>query len=103
MKLLGPRLLVALAPDEAYFKGSNSIIRPDTVHETAMGIGKVLNVGTGTSTENGRAPIEGVEVGDKVAFVKFLKETQTNKAISHTIGEENLIIELKDVVAVMPG
>lgn len=103
MKLLGPRLLVEIEPEDAYFKGSNSIIKPDTAHDTVMGFGKVLEVGTGTPIKSGRAPVNGVEVGDRVAFVKFLKETQTNKGISHIIGEDRLIIELKDVVVVVPG
>lgn len=102
MQILGPRLLVEMEPEDSVFKGY-SIIKPDTVHDTAIGFGKVLDVGTGTPTRSGRAPVEGVKVGDWVAFVKFLKETQSNRAVAHTIGEDNLLIELKDVVVVIPA
>ena len=102
-KLLGPRLLVEIEPDEEYFKGANSIIKPETVHESPIGFGKVVMVGMGTETKKSLAPIEGVKVGDRVAFIKFLVETQTNQALALSMGDEKLIVELKDVVVVIPG
>jgi co-chaperonin GroES (HSP10) len=101
--LLGPRLLVELEPESEHFKEASSLVRPETVHETAIGFGKVLMLGTGVETKNGIAPIEGVEEGDRVAFIKFLAQTETNKALSHSLDEDQLIIELKDVVVVIPG
>lgn len=81
------------------FKGS-SLVKPDTVHETAMGWGEVLGLGHGHYTDIGIVPLEGLKVGDRVAFVKFLKEAHTNKAVQQTLGEDELIIRMEDVVVV---
>ena len=104
VRLLGPKLLVEIEDEEAFFKGYNTIIKPETVHDSAQGWGKVLSLGTGTRLKDGgTAPIKGVKVGDRVAFVKFLKEAQTNKSLAHVLGEDKLIIELRDVLVVEPA
>jgi len=99
VRLIGPRLLVELEDEEEFFANS-LIVKPETVHQTAQGWGKVLGVGDGVPTRAGKVPIKGVRVGDRVAFVKFLKRTQANEALAHVLGEKNLIIEFKDVVVV---
>lgn len=101
IRLLGPKLLIEMEDEESFFKGYNSIIKPETVHDSAQGWGKVLSLGTGTRLKDGgTAPIKGVKVGDRVAFVKFLKEAQTNKGLANVIGDDKLIIELRDVLVV---
>jgi co-chaperonin GroES (HSP10) len=104
IRLMGPRLLVEMDDEEAFFKGYNSIIKPDSVHDSAQGWGKVLSLGTGTRLKDGSmAPIEGVRVGDRVAFVKFLKEAQTNKSVAALLGDDKIIIELRDILVVAPS
>lgn len=99
---LGPRLLIEIEPEAGTFQGS-SLIKPDTVHESAVGWGKVLAIGSGTPTKAGLVPVEGIKVGNKVAFIKFLREAHTNKALASTLGDDLLIIELKDVVLIDDG
>lgn len=99
VRLIGPRLLIELE-DEAEFFANSLLVKPDTVHEGAQGWGKVLEIGDGVPTRAGKVPIRGVKLGDRVAFVKFLKKTQSNEALAHVLGEDNLIIEFKDVVVV---
>jgi len=101
IELIGPRLLVEIENEEAFFEGYNSIIKPESVHDSAQGWGKVLTLGSGTQLRDGEtAPIKGVKVGDRVAFVKFLKETQSNKNLAAVIGDNKIIIELRDVLVV---
>ncbi len=104
LELLGPRILVELEQEEDFFQQYRSLVKPESVHETAQGWGKVLQMGDGTRLKHGdKAPIRGVKVGDRVSFVKFLKEAATNKSIAALIGEDKLIIELKDIVVVEPS
>ena len=63
----------------------------------------MLAVGDGTPTKAGKIPVSGIEVGNKVAFIKFLREAQTNKALASTLGDGLIIIELKDVVLIDDG
>ena len=99
VRLLGPRLLVRMEKEASTFKGS-SLVKPETVHETAIGWGEVLSLGHGHYTDVGLVPLEGVKVGDRVAFIKFLKEGHSNKSLQHVLGEDRLIIRMEDVVVV---
>jgi hypothetical protein len=48
-------------------------------------------------------PIKGIEVGDRIAFIKFLKEARSNILVADKLGKDQLIIELKDVLLVDHG
>jgi co-chaperonin GroES (HSP10) len=102
VRVLGPRLLIKIEDEAEFFKDS-VLVKPDTVHETAVGWGEVLGIGEGYDTRKGIVPIEGVKVGDRVAFIKFLKEGHTNKLVASVIGEDMLIVEAKDIVVVQPA
>jgi len=93
---------VQMEKEPKTFKGSQ-LAKPDTVHETAVGWGEVVALGHGHYTGKGIVPMTELKVGDRVAFIKFLKEAQTNKAIQHTIGEGRLMLKIEDVLVVQSG
>jgi len=99
IRALGPKLLVQVHEEAGHFENS-ALVKPETVHETAISWGTVQSVGDGYPTPNGRVPITQVKEGDEVAFVKFLREGHTNKALASAIGPDQLIIDMKDVVVV---
>jgi len=102
IKPLGPRLLVKMFPDEKETAGG--IVIPEVAHETAVGKGQVMATGTGywPKRSEKRVSIEslGIEKGDIVYFIKFLRETHTNQLLQRRIGDDMLIIEMKDVLYV---
>ena len=103
-KLLGPRVLVKLDEEPDHFSG-NIIVKPETVHETAEIEGTILKVGTGhpiTKGPNagGRVPITEVKPGDKVCFIKFLKDTIENPILQTKFGEGIIILKMHDIIYV---
>ena len=99
VRLLGPRLLVRMDPESSTFQGSE-LIKPDTVHDSAVCWGEVEGIGHGHYTDVGLIPVEGVKVGDRVSFIKFLKEGRSNKQLSQSLGDDMLIIRMEDVLLV---
>jgi len=79
------------------------LYKPDNAHENAIGYGIVEAIGDGIRTKKGvLVPITDLKVGDKVAFIKFLKEVHTNVAASHIIGEDRLLLDVrKDILGVI--
>jgi chaperonin GroES len=89
---LQDRILVKRIDEEAKTKGG--IIIPDTAKEKPQE-GKVVAVGKGKVTEDGKLQPLDVKKGDRVLFNKY-SGTEVN-----VDGEEHLIIREEDVLAVL--
>jgi len=89
---LEDRILVK--PLEAEEKSKGGIILPDTAKEKPQE-GKVIAIGKGKLTEDGKVlPLE-VKVGDRILYSKY---AGTEIKID---GEEHLIIRQEDVLAII--
>ncbi|HXL02293.1 MAG TPA: co-chaperone GroES [Candidatus Atribacteria bacterium] len=94
IKPLGDRILVQRVEEEEVKKGG--IIIPDTAKEKPQQ-GKVIAVGTGKVSEDGkRMPLE-VKEGDKILFGKY---AGTEVKIGD---EEYLIMREDDVLGIIEG
>ena len=88
---LQDRILVKRIDEEAKTKGG--IIIPDTAKEKPQE-GKVVAVGKGKVTEDGKLQPLDVKKGDRVLFNKY-SGTEVN-----VDGEEHLIIREEDILAI---
>lgn len=89
---LGDRVLIK--PLEAQEKTKGGIVLPDTAKEKPQE-GKVVAVGKGRVSEEGKlAPLE-VKVGDKVLYGKY---SGTEISVE---GEEYLIVKEEDILAIV--
>ena len=92
MRPLNDRILVKRVEEEAKTKGG--IIIPDTAKEKPQEA-KVVAVGTGRVTDDGKRVAPEVKKGDRVLFGKYSgSEVQID-------GEEHLIIREEDVLAII--
>ena len=92
MRPLHDRILVKRVEEENKTKGG--IIIPDTAKEKPQE-GKVIAVGSGRVTDDGKVVALEVKKGDRVLFGKYSgSEVQIE-------GEEHLIIREEDVLAVL--
>jgi chaperonin GroES len=92
MRPLHDRILVKRVEEENKTKGG--IIIPDTAKEKPQE-GKVIAVGSGRVTDDGKVVALEVKKGDRVLFGKYSgSEVQLE-------GEEHLIIREEDVLAVI--
>jgi chaperonin GroES len=91
---LGDRVLVKRIEEEE--KTSGGIIIPDTAKEKPMQ-GKVIAVGKGKVSEDGKVLSLDVKKGDRVLFGKY---SGTEVTID---GEEHLIMREDDILAVITG
>ena len=89
---LADRILVKRVEEEAKSKGG--IIIPDTAKEKPQE-GKVVAVGQGKTTDDGKLQPLSVKKGDKILFGKY---SGTEIQIE---GEEHLIIREDDVLGVI--
>jgi len=117
---LGPRFLVRFDPaeDGEQVRESGVIVPAGSVEHVGQW-GTVLAVGTcfhavdHSGEVSRRYPIcrdgvviplseAGVRVGDRVLYIRYLKETHTGQALrrQHCIGPDEFVIELGDVLAV---
>lgn len=76
-------------------KRKSSILIPDNIDKPKQGIGKVLSVGKGKITEEGRETID-VKVGDTIIFKRSLPLVITDE--NYKNGEEFLMIYFEDVL-----
>ncbi len=91
---LGDRILVKRIEEEEKTKGG--IIIPDTAKEKPQE-GRVIAVGRGKMTEDGKIIPLDVKPGDRVLFGKYAgSEVKIN-------GEEHLILREDDVLGVIEG
>jgi len=92
MRPLHDRILVKRVEEEAKTKGG--IIIPDTAKEKPQEA-KVVAVGSGRVTDDGKVVALEVKKGDRVLFGKYSgSEVQID-------GEEHLIIREEDVLAII--
>ena len=89
---LGDRILVKRIKEEERTKGG--IIIPDTAKEKPQE-GKVVAVGKGKMTEQGKLPTPDVKAGDKILFGKY---SGSEVKIE---GEEHLILREDDILGVL--
>lgn len=101
------RVLVRVLPDDDKMGNLKVLYKPDSVHEDAIGFGIVEAMGEYAITKKGvLVPIEkyvdDLKVGDKIAFIKFLKEVHTNVEASKVIGEDLILIDArKDILGII--
>jgi chaperonin GroES len=88
------RLIIQTLEEEEKTKGG--IIIPDTAKEKPQE-GKVIAVGKGKTTEEGKLIPLDVKVGDKILFGKY---SGTEVKIE---GEEHLIMREEDILGVIEG
>jgi len=89
---LGDRVLIK--PLEAQEKTKGGIVLPDSAKERPQE-GKVIAVGKGTVSEDGKVtPLE-VKVGDKVLYGKY---SGTEISVD---GDEHLIVKSEDILAIV--
>src|SRR5271170_7439935 len=91
---LGDRILVRRIQEEEKTKGG--IIIPDTAKEKPQE-GKVVAVGKGKMTEEGKLLVPDVKAGDKILFGKYAGSEVKLE------GEEHLILREDDILGVLEG
>lgn len=102
LKAYGEHIIVLVDKEQTTFTNS-CLVKPETVHEDAVGSGIVESIGWHHKTMKVvEKVISEIKPGDRVYFIKFLKETNTNKLLSSTIGDDRIIIEFKDVLGYEP-
>ncbi|RKY32865.1 MAG: co-chaperone GroES [Candidatus Omnitrophota bacterium] len=90
---LGDR--VVIKPLEAEAKTKGGIVLPDTAKEKPQE-GKVVAVGKGKVTDDGKVQAPEVKVGDKVLYGKYSGNEITTKD-----GEELLIVREEEILAII--
>jgi chaperonin GroES len=87
---------VLIRPLEAAAKTASGIILPDTAQEKPQ-MGEIVAVGPGKVTPKGEKEVMVVKVGQKVMYKKWAaQEIKFN-------GEELLLAEQKDILAIIDG
>ena len=94
VKPLSDRILVRRVEEKEVRKGG--IIIPDTAKEKPQE-GKVIAVGKGKTTEDGKVIPLDVKVGDKILFGKY---SGTEIKVE---GEELLIMREEDILGIIEG
>ena len=103
------RILVRTLPDNDKMGNLKILYKPESAHEDAIGFGIVEALGTHAITKKGvLVPLEryvdDLKVGDKIVFIKFLREVHTNVEASKVIGEDLILIDArKDILGVVHG
>ena len=92
LKPLHDRVLVKREEQDA--KSAGGIIIPDTVQEKPME-GKVIAVGSGTRSEDGKVTPLDVKAGDKILFGKW---SGTEVTID---GDELIIMKESDIMGII--
>ena len=91
---LGDRILVKRIKEEEKTKGG--IIIPDTAKEKPQE-GKVVAVGKGKTTEEGKLIAPDVKAGDRILFRKYSGSEVKLE------GEDHLILREDDILGVLEG
>jgi chaperonin GroES len=91
---LGDRILVKRIQEEEKTKGG--IIIPDTAKEKPQE-GRVVAVGKGKMTEDGKLVAPDVKAGDRILFGKYAGSEVKLE------GEEHLILREDDILGVLEG
>lgn len=99
---LGDWILVEHDPSKDVTDGG--IVIPEGAHDEVHEWGTVIAVGPGRFYEKiwDTVPLE-VGPGDRVLYVKFLKNTHTGQAIRHVLDEGTFLIQQKDIIVAEKG
>ena len=93
LKPLGDRVVVKTLDREEVTK--SGIVLPDTAAKEKPQEGKVIEVGSGRTLENGQKVALEVKKGDKVIFAKYAG------AEIKVDGEEYLVLREQDILAIV--
>lgn len=102
IKLMGNRVLVQMDPLKVLSEGGIHYPNSDAVTENDIHIwGTVLSTGPGKWAAKAakRVPM-GVEVGDRVLFIRYLAKVETNKSLSGFLEDGQIILEESDILCV---
>jgi chaperonin GroES len=81
-------------------KLSCGLFRPEGAIEDIHIWGRVIAVGSGKITTKGiEIPVD-VKVGDKVYFIRFLRNTKSGESLIKVLGPNRFLINEKDIVLV---
>lgn len=98
---LGERIVIKMLPEPEMFEGG-ILYKPETVHQTALGYGVIQAFGKHKlNVFPGYKEATEYEVGQKVIFIKFNRETGTNKGVMQSLGDDTIIIEFKDALGIV--
>lgn len=97
LRILNDDILVKMDPLRETTSGG--IVIPDTVGDRGdagiLATGTVLAYGFAHTKTRPRPPIGGLKAGDKIVFIRFLKEQETNKQLHTRFGDAD-IFKLKE-------
>lgn len=87
---LGARALVAFEEDT--HKTKSGIYIPETVNKDRPEQGKVLAVGEGRTTDDGKVIPMNIKVGDMILFLKYgLDEVKVDDEKYYLVSEQNIL------------
>ena len=83
---------------------SGGIIKPEGAHDDVHEWGTVVAIGPGRrqGKKGVRCPVD-VVPGDRVLYIKFLKNTGTGRGIQHTLEDGTFLIQEKDIIVAQDG
>lgn len=97
-QVVGDRVLVQMDPEDRVTE-SGVIHIPETAHETIIGTGTILAYGyMHPKKKVSGIPIPGLSVGDKCAFIKFLKNQNANQMFRRTHQDDVVLLQSKDIM-----
>jgi len=99
MQVMNDWVHIRLDPDN---EKVGSLFKPQGAYEHILRTAEVLQVGPGKWSKEGskREPM-GVEVGEGVVFIRFVADsTKTAQSIQATLGENEALIRLSDIMLV---
>ena len=100
IQLMGDRVLVQMDPLKVMSDGGIFYPNDDAVTEEDIHVwGTVLATGPGKWAKKAakRVPM-GVEVGDRVLFIRYLAKVQTNRSLSVFLEDGQIILEESDIL-----
>lgn len=105
VRMLGKNILVRMDPPPEMTRGG--IVIPDTGHADIFATGEVVAVGRiptvtrdadNNITSWGLIPIPGVSVGDRVLYIKFLADQDSNKGVRAIMGDDLIKMQASDIL-----
>lgn len=100
VRLINDDILVRMDPLEEKTKGG--LVIPETVGDRGdqgiMVTGTVLAYGYVETKKAGKIPIPGVEIGQRVVFIRFYAEQHSNKQIQERIEEGVIRMKAADIL-----
>jgi co-chaperonin GroES (HSP10) len=99
---MNDRILVEIDKEDLHLIEDSILIKPEKAHDTVYTWATVIAVGPGrwSKPKKGKDQVRvpmGIKVGDRVCFVKFLRNTKTGEALQARLPDNHLIIQEQDV------